>query len=97
MCGYGVDEDDAALAGMQGSGDGEASQGSGAELDDREWKPEKCFSAVDVQYGGKVVDLSRNITKGKLEKAPGLERVWRVPHYVQVPTMLAWEMNDPEW
>lgn len=49
-----------------------------------EWKPEACFTAVDVEYGGKVVDLTRNITRGPLQKIPGEERMWRVPHHVKV-------------
>lgn len=59
-------------------------QGEEDEDDDREWKPEACFTAVDLEYGGKVVDLTRNITRGPIEKIPGEERMWRVPHYVQV-------------
>lgn len=55
-----------------------------AEGDAREWKPEACFVAVDVEFGGKVVDLTRNITRGPLEKVPGQEKAWRVPHYVKV-------------
>lgn len=58
--------------------------GGEEDQDGREWKPEVCFSAKDVQYGGKVVDLSKNITRGPLEKSPGSHNVWRVPHMVKV-------------
>ena len=40
--------------------------------------------AIDVEYGGNLVDLTSNITRGPLEKSPGLESMWRVPHYVKV-------------
>lgn len=56
----------------------------GDDWDDREWKPEACFEAIDMEFGGKVVDLTRNITKGPLEKIPGQPNMWRVPHYVKV-------------
>lgn len=52
--------------------------------DGREWKPEACFRATDVLHGGRVVDLSKNITRGQLEKHPYKPKMWRVPHYVQV-------------
>lgn len=56
----------------------------GVQHDDREWKPEVCFRAIDVLYGGNLVDLSKNITRGQLEKHPEKDMTWRVPHYVQV-------------
>lgn len=31
-----------------------------------------------------MVDLTGNITRGPLEKTPGQDRMWRVPHYVKV-------------
>lgn len=52
--------------------------------DGREWKPEACFMAIDVEYGGNLVDLTHNMTRGPLEKSPGKEGMWRVPHYVKV-------------
>ena len=55
-----------------------------AAADDREWKPEACFMAIDVEYGGNLVDLTSNMTRGALEKTPGQESMWRVPHYVKV-------------
>ena len=54
------------------------------EEDDREWKPEACFVATDVEYGGRVVDLTRDITRGPLERVPGRDKIWRVPHNVKV-------------
>lgn len=83
MCGYGMD--------AKGTGEKDESQDGEEEIDVREWKPEMCFSAIDVQFGGKVVDLSKNITMGQLEKAPGKERLWRVPHYVKVRTAISHE------
>ncbi|CAN0206003.1 unnamed protein product [Ascophyllum nodosum] len=53
------------------------------EEDDREWKPEACFVATDVEYGGRVVDLTRDITRGPLERVPGRDKIWRVPHNVK--------------
>lgn len=55
-----------------------------AAADDRDWKPEACFMAIDVEYGGNLVDLTSNMTRGPLEKTPGQESMWRVPHYVKV-------------
>lgn len=82
MCGHGDPTPEAAEdPAEQGDDDND---GDGDDGDDREWKPEACFTAVDMEYGGKVVDLSRNITRGALEKIPGEERMWRVPHYVKV-------------
>lgn len=52
--------------------------------DGRDWKPEACFMAIDVEYGGNLVDLTSNMTRGPLEKTPGQESMWRVPHYVKV-------------
>lgn len=65
------------------------------DVDLREWKPELCFVATDVEYGGKVVDLTRNITRGPLERIPGAEKMWRVPHYVKVHMQdgMGWDGN----
>lgn len=74
MCGH----EERLLSDVEGEGD--------EDVDLREWKPELCFVATDVEYGGKVVDLTRNITRGPLERIPGAEKMWRVPHYVKVRT-----------
>lgn len=78
VCGHG---DTAAPGAAADDGD---DFGEGDASDTREWKPEVCFTATDVEYGGRVVDLTRNITRGPMEKIPGRERMWRVPHNVKV-------------
>ena len=88
MCGHGAPP--ASEAGLRQER-GENDDGDAGE----DWNPEACFTAVDVEYGGKVVDLTRNITRGPLEKIPGEDRMWRVPHHVKV--CCRWFCRQRRW